>query len=621
MRCFVIAAGLMLACGDNIGARAPELVPAAELVVVAHAADELLLMQPDVVEAVEREVGVTTVYLEEVTADQRAGLRAAYGDGAWACGELRLEGHDVEHCRRAAINVSLLFAGGANVFVLARIVRETQPAIVRTLEVTGTHGPDDDAHRAAGTLTVSALALIGSSPELLAYRGDSIAAEPPNKLTPIFDASLAMLSRYEPLDQNHVDLLLRRYAIGFRRRGGGKLRSGNQCVTRELTLTSCPAAATWVLDSAGELRAGDRCLALDSANTLTTTLCVGGIDRRWFADDEGHLIAGQNLGCLAHGMDALKLAPCNTASGPQWELVPDMVITPRANLGFVATGRDVRLGDLTGDGKADLCTFEGGLVCAPGTGSGAFLPATRIDDPSSPLAIEPRSLMLGDVDGDRRIDACGLDVGGIVCATAATGFEPRRWTPAFAEGSTRMTTAASLTASDANADGIDEICGVDTMGVLCAARGDGLARSRRTMSVAEDATVWIADLDGDREADWCASTEGGPACAVWAQRELTMEGAPWSYARDGDVDVVPATTATVALADIDGDGRADLCRLRDDRVVCTRSQGRAFGPRMTLALLPNQSTGSALWLGDLDGDGRADPCVDTGTSITCAVQP
>ena len=74
--------------------------------------------------------------------------------------------------------------------------------------------------------------------------------------------------------------------------------------------------------------------------------------------------------------------------------------------------------------------------------------------------------------------------------------------------------------------------------------------------------------------------------------------------------------------DIDGDGRADLCFPREDRILCARSQGRAFGPRtVTLAILPNQSVASALWLGDLDGDGRADACADTGDSIVCGVEP
>ena len=71
---------------------------------------------------------------------------------------------------------------------------------------------------------------------------------------------------------------------------------------------------------------------------------------------------------------------------------------------------------------------------------------------------------------------------------------------------------------------------------------------------------------------------------------------------------------TSALADVDGDGRADLCTLVAGSVSCALSHGRAFGPRVPLLA----ATGVALWLGDLDGDGVAEPCVDTGDAIVCA---
>jgi len=280
----------------------------------------------------------------------------------------------------------------------------------------------------------------------------------------------------------------------------------------------------------------------------------------------------------------------------------------------------VRLGDINGDRLADLCAIVNEqLMCAQGDGIGRFRPALRIDDASSPFAIDPRSLVIGDVDGDLRPDACGRDTGGLVCATAASGFHAVRWNGAFDDPSARKTTSASLAAIDSDNDGIAELCGTSSEGLLCvSAAGTAVLR---TAWPDESAVVWSADLDGDHQADWCAATDTGPACAVWADYALTTDGAPWGYAHSGIVDVAPATYATVGLADIDGDARADLCSLRDDRIVCSRSQGRGFGPRTTLAILPNQTTASALWLGDLDGDGRADPCVDAGTGIICARQP
>jgi hypothetical protein len=362
-------------------------------------------------------------------------------------------------------------------------------------------------------------------------------------------------------------------------------------------------------------------------------ICLGGVERRFFVDDEGHIWSGMppapqpemsyaHLWCLVPRDGAIRAELCGADRAPTWELAPTATELTRTELGLTATGREVRLGDLTGDGKADLCAIQSALVCAAGDGAGGFQPVVRVDDPGMPLSIDPRSLTIGDVDGDGAPDACGRTSAGVSCATAASGFSATSWSPSFNDQTARTTTSASLTAIDANADGIADLCGIDMTGVVCAPRGFTLQPVVRSSWPAASAVVWPADLDGDRQADWCAATETGPACAVEAQRELTTDGAPWGFSLGGVVDIAPATTATVGVADIDGDGRADLCSPRDDRIVCARSQGRAFGPRATtLAILPNQSVASALWLGDLDGDGRADACADTGTTIACAVSP
>jgi hypothetical protein len=72
-----------------------------------------------------------------------------------------------------------------------------------------------------------------------------------------------------------------------------------------------------------------------------------------------------------------------------------------------------------------------------------------------------------------------------------------------------------------------------------------------------------------------------------------------------------------ALADTDGDGRADLCMVRDRRITCMRSLLHGFGPSVTLGVLPAGPSPTALWLGDLDGDRIADACVDDTTQIRC----
>lgn len=687
--------GGLAACGDNLLSTGQPLAQTADLVIVAHQDDDLLFMQPDVIEAVRAGKGVTTVYVTAGNGNggvdkaeiRYEGLRSAYGAAAgasnWNCGYVEIAGHIAEHCRLPDNNVSLVFLGypdggkegehatsllhlfqgsTTNVATISResavydrdslietvaqIVRITQPAHVHTLEVAATHGRDHSDHMVVGALALLAIARANSNPDVLSYRGYTTAEEPANKVAPIFDSAFEVLAHYEAcatdcdgscgdacttIDSAHVKWLERRYAIGFRRTGGGRLRSGNDCVALDGSLTSCDAAPSWMLDSAGELRSGMLCLVASDSG-VTSGPCIGGRERRFFVDDEGHVWSGlppqtvadyAHLGCLATDAGRAVVQLCGQDHAPVWELAPMTVTTPRSTLGLTSTGRNVRLGDVTGDRKADLCEIaNGGLYCAVGDGRGNFEPAARIDSPILPLAIDPRSLTLGDVDGDGLVDACGRDAQGLLCATAGKGFVTDRWSPSFSDAAARPSTSASLTAVDANADNVADLCGVDITGVLCAPQGFTAAPIVRSDWPQADAVVWPADLDGDHQADWCASTDAGAACAVEAQRDLSTEGAPWAYSQGGVVDVTPATTATVALADIDGDGRADLCSPREDRIVCARSQGRAFGPRATtLVVLPNQGVASALWLGDLDGDSRADVCVDTGAAITCAVQP
>ena len=62
---------------------------------------------------------------------------------------------------------------------VAQIIRETQPVLVRTLEVAATHGRDHSDHMLVGALSLLAIARANSRADVLAYRGYSTAEEPP----------------------------------------------------------------------------------------------------------------------------------------------------------------------------------------------------------------------------------------------------------------------------------------------------------------------------------------------------------------------------------------------------------------------------------------------------------
>ncbi|MGE5182419.1 MAG: FG-GAP-like repeat-containing protein [Acidobacteriota bacterium] len=693
----------LAACGDNALPDGTPLAPSHDVVIVAHQDDDLLFVQPDVLDAVRAGTGVTAVYVTAGNglkgadfAQQRyAGLRDAYGaaagDTRWSCGWIELSGHTAEHCRLDAANVSLVFLGypdggkqgeyahsllklwegtiaGADtvaersthydreslIDTVAEVLRLVQPKRIHTLEIAATHGYDHSDHMIVGAIALLATARADSNAELISYRGYNMACEPVDKPDPLYAEQQQVFAYYEAcytgcapcgeacpadkIDPTHVVWLHRRYAVGFVRAARGLVRGNGGCLgfaagatTGVAAVVDCSGAPVWNLDAGGELHDDhDRCLVVADGGAIVAGACTGGADHRVFADDEGHLWTGvppapaagmeyAHLACLAPADNgSVSAVLCGADLAPTWRFVPAVVVTDRGGTGLTASGRALRIGDLTGDGRGDLCAIEpGGLMCAPGDGTGAFGAARRIDMPGQPLAIVPRSLAIGDVDGDGRDDACGIasDGSGIACATAAAGFAAMAWSSELGSAESVAGTPESFAIAHEGHAAL--LCGLSTQGLLCVVSATSFNPLKLSTWPAPDAVVWPGELDGDGHVDWCSASASGAACALAADSIVTTDGAPWSFAYLGVFDPAP-TADTGGLADIDGDGRADLCDVDGDGVHCARNQGRGFGPR---ALVVPGVAGASLTLGDLDGNGRADPCVATVDSITCALSP
>ena len=666
MRALAILA-VIAACGDNALPDVAGLVTARDLAIVAHQDDDLLFMQPDLLDAVRAGTGVAIVYVTAGNDDRDLdyatkrydGVMAAYsaatGATGWRCGWFSLAGHAAEHCRLDAANLSLVFLGypdggrqgqfsssllalwqgriaGADtvaersahydreglIATLAAAISATRPRTIHTLEVASTHGDDHSDHMLVGALAVLARATAGGDAELWSYRGYDIAGEPANGFAPITAIADDAFARYSACAEGcaacgeactafsatYAGYLQRHYAVRINRVAAGVLEAPTGCATLD-GVGDCASAPAWRFDG-NVARVGDACVAVGADGALATANCAAATPLA--LDDEGHVWVGtapatatdlDHLDCLAMIGGVPRATLCGGDGAPAWSVLPAMVSTPRASLGLAQTGRAVRLADLTGDGIADLCADDGSdLWCAAGDGSGGFTAATRI----GPLAIVPESLAVGDVDSDGLADACGRDDAGIVCATAQGSL---RLTSAFAHAGAPDESDRSL----AIAGG--ELCGLTPDGVICASRA-----GVRVLSPwpAGDAALWPADLDGDRVTDWCSATADGPACGRSADRALSTDGVPWAYALAGTVDAVAATADTGALADVDGDGRADWCTIDGKRASCAFSHGTGFGPRATVMELAAAPT--ALWAAD-----TGELCVDTGAEVSCALRP
>jgi peptidoglycan/xylan/chitin deacetylase (PgdA/CDA1 family) len=178
----------------------------------------------------------------------------------------------------------------------------------------------------------------------------------------------------------------------------------------------------------------------------------------------------------------------------------------------------------------------------------AFSPLV-IRAPREPGGSEARAVTFPDLDGDGRADLCVRATGASECfrsvevAGDASDLRPRTVFRGALPGS-------PASPADAGA-GPGEIAGAIT------------DVDRRT--------IRLGDLNGDGRADVCGRGSGGVVCAlstghgfaratVWLREGMTDE--------DGWRDASDLRAASLQLADVNGDGRADLCADSPAGIVC-----------------------------------------------------
>jgi hypothetical protein len=126
-----------------------------------------------------------------------------------------------------------------------------------------------------------------------------------------------------------------------------------------------------------------------------------------------------------------------------------------------------------------------------------------------------------------------------------------------------------------------------------------------------------SDVDGDGMIDACMRTPDGFECLLGEQDGFTrrvrgpaMDGSDWD---------APAASGSIRMADVDGDGRDDVCARAGDRVRCWRAAPEGFGE--SIVSLPIDAAmdrrSAQLWLADVDGDGRVDPCIRAAEGLRC----
>ena len=641
--------------------RAPERVET-EVFVAAHADDDLLFMNPDILEALRAGRAVRTIVVTAGDAcgnrdpeEREAGLRAAYGlmttgeadsELGWTCGAANL-GVPARVCALDTTpHVSLVFLrapdcapallelvdGSRDTLdsvadssvaltrraLLRAISGELQAlnvATVHTLEATGVYGHDNADHIATARLTYAAAA-VAEVERYREHRTYNVDGEPlnlhPDDLEPTWEAMHAYCEVANEEDGLCVaesgvaywEWARRQYPVQRLERYRGRLQNDGQCLIREgrgVGVGPCESADAWELRG-WALGVGDQCLA-DNGDLPGIAPCTASVVSL-MSNGQLRLEVGDQ--CLQVGPAGLELAACAglEEGGP----IHSQVWRPA--IGPIHQGGPFSDLDLRDSGQR---SFQPGVATDPGV-----------------------------------TEFCIRATAGLTCA----GFDGRRWqsprvlAAEFSDASDWWSLLRDMTIRvlDFNGDGLLDACGRGRLGLLCGAGEGEVVGGLRVFSddpyfADETGTFWFEAAYARSlgfawlGAEWphlCVRTLAGVSCSP------PTEDGSWGPI----VDVLqtefsdmlgwdgPAYGATIRYGDIDGDSLTDVCGRSSIGLVCAlgTNDGRFQTPRFwgfrdqlsDAADWPRYERYSgALELVDLNLDGRADACLRSPDGLVC----
>lgn len=325
------------------------------------------------------------------------------------------------------------------------------------------------------------------------------------------------------------------------------------------------------------------------------------------------------------------------------------------DLPAISVTESLTFADVDGDGLADACAHDGTSVrCylhaeSDGTYScGRIGSAVQISTGFGPTwANSPdhwQTLQYPDVDGDGIADLCGRGNDGIYCATGASGFsDTSLWLSDFDNAGGWDSDPAywqTIRFPDVDGDGSDDICGRGIEGIYCALSGGesfvGMGPWSASFGDGDDwnghpslwSTIQFADINDDGADDICGRGYAGVYCA--RSRPLLFDFEPptlWTSQFSDQSWTLPQYYETLQLADINGDGNADICGRGIAGLYCGISVGNEFlaAEQLNIDTFSDASNWDqpsyyeTIRLTDVNGDQRADACGRGAEGIYCAL--
>jgi hypothetical protein len=306
------------------------------------------------------------------------------------------------------------------------------------------------------------------------------------------------------------------------------------------------------------------------------------------------------------------------AHGTLWIYLNNGTATPWTTRTSAGTGWDftnaMMLGDVTGDGRADLmardpAVDQGTMYVYPNNGTANPWPSRFWAGTGWNLA---STVVLGDVNGDGKPDIVARDSGGALWVYPGNGSPTSNpWTTSRIGAGTGWNLATSLALGDVTGDGRPDVVIRDGTGALYVYPNSGatsgnpftVARTQLGSGFTFADTLLLADVSGDGRLDLIARPGGdlwrysGPS---WTTR--ISAGTGWE------------SLDQLAVADVNGDGHPDLIGRNpalDNGTLWLYPGDGAADPwtASPISLGTGWNLADTVLLGDLTGDGHPDVLV------------
>ncbi|CAN5422326.1 hypothetical protein BH09MYX1_BH09MYX1_18650 [soil metagenome] len=551
---------------------------------------------------------------------------------------------------------------------MAAIYTEFIPARIGTLDSTFAYGDDHADHVTSALLALEATHQWGASVATRVYRGYSMDGAPDYYTTPAAEAvnlspadyaeKHAIMEAYGggfPNGGTFDNWCHRRYAIDRVTSGVGPIQeSGGGCLDTQggstadgtrVVVAPCNGAPfqNWTVTPDYQVAGpGGKCLAIGTGGAVKLAACSAVPAQKWTLFANGQL-RGQNALCLTdNGDTTVSAALCGPdTSTNQWQPPPAQKFSLLAGAAFTwsfgtsfadadvgslaSSFRSLRLTDVDGDGYSDACIrLSGGVYCA-GNGHVNLNAYTLFGDAFSDANGYfaegfGGTVQYADVNGDHVNDACSRNANGLVCAigTGAGFGQATSWSNDFSDSSVFINAQyyRSVHFGDVNGDGYADVCGRAATGVSCALNTTSGSFAPATTWIntyftdaggfaadASSSTVQLADVNGDGKADVCGRAATGLFCATSNGTTAFVNDHKWSFRADFADSGSWATAAgyygSIILGDVNGDGLADACGRNANGALCAFSEGASF--EQAIAVQPKAFTDALGWKPDAYG--------------------